>query len=66
MRGILLSLDKELLEEWPIWRLIVEDMATLKDLHETWSLSDVEKANIILDVKAEVQNVTLKENVKNG
>jgi len=36
--------------------LIIEGLSTWKDLHEYWSLEDVEKANAVLDVKEAIQD----------
>lgn len=44
--------------EWPVWRLVaVEQIATLREIDEVWSLSDVLDANEALDVAGEVQRL---------
>lgn len=40
-----------------LWRLIIEGIATWKDLQSKyWSLEDVEKANAVLDVREAIQD----------
>jgi len=39
------------LEEWPIWRLVLEGTATLQEIECYYDLDDVIRANDMLDVK---------------
>jgi hypothetical protein len=53
-----------LLEELHIWRLIEAGMATLYELETCWSMDDVIRANTVLDVKNEVERLTIEESRK--
>ena len=33
----------------PVWRLVFNEVATLREVEEAWSFSDIMKANAILD-----------------
>ena len=41
-------------EEFEIWRLIFENIATLQELETIWSLDDVLRANAILNMKQDL------------
>jgi len=45
----------------PIWRLIVEGVATLPELETTWSIDDVERANAVLDMREHYKTNAMKE-----
>lgn len=49
------ELDDEVMREWPVWRLVIEGTATLDEIERAWSLDDVQKANAILDMRADIQ-----------
>lgn len=38
-------------QEYIIWRLVFERVATLEELETHWSLDDVARANALLDMK---------------
>ena len=38
--------------EWPVWRLVVEGVATLSEVDTHWTLTDVLDANEALDAYA--------------
>ncbi len=40
---------------WPIWRLILQGVATLQEIETHWSLSDVVAANRALDAKLDAE-----------
>ena len=40
--------------EWPIWRLVVDEKATLSEIAAAWSIDDVLDANEALDVAADL------------
>lgn len=37
-------------DEWPVWRLVVEGVATLDEIERAWWVEDVLDANEALDV----------------
>jgi hypothetical protein len=51
--------DEELLEEWPIWRLVESRIVSLTEIESTWSLDDVLRANTVLDIKAKIEEATI-------
>jgi hypothetical protein len=40
---------------WPGWRLILEQVATLRDLDMVWSINDIADANEALDAWHEAE-----------
>lgn len=40
---------------WPIWRLVVNKVATLREIEEHWSLRDLVLANEALDILEEAR-----------
>jgi len=48
-------------DEFPIWRLVLEGIATLEELEKTWSLDDVLRAEALLDMRSDL---ALHENQK--
>ena len=60
-----------MMSEWPIWRLVAEYHISPQEIHEKWSLSDVFKANAVLDMKhdqalAEAGKQKIKEDKDGG
>jgi hypothetical protein len=53
--------EDELLEEWPIWRLVEAKIATLTEIESTWNLDDVLRANTVLDIKAKIEEATIQK-----
>ncbi len=52
------GIDKDLLFEWSLWRLIIIDkVATLNELENEWDMDDLTRANTILDVKAQIEEI---------
>lgn len=49
-------LDSELQEEWAIWRLITNKIATLKEINEHYTYEDILKANAMLDMQKDIKN----------
>ena len=49
------TLDSELQEEWAVWRLVTERVATLKEINEHYTYTDILKANAILDMQQSVK-----------
>lgn len=46
------------MQEWPVWRLVMEGTATLGELSgsgATYSLTDCYKANALLDMRADIE-----------
>lgn len=43
-----------------MWRLVLEGTATLQELETTWSLDDVVRANVMLDIKGTVEDLVMK------
>jgi len=44
-------------QEWPVWRLVLDQVATLAELDgdsATYSLADVYRANALLDMRADI------------
>lgn len=46
--------------EWPVWRLVLEGVATLHELETHWSIDDLVSANAALDAKAEAETAANK------
>lgn len=42
-----------LVEDWPVWRIVSRQMATLHEIESFWSLGDVLDANEVLDLMDE-------------
>lgn len=42
-----------LVEDWPVWRIVSRQMATLQEIESSWSLADVFDANDVLDLMDE-------------
>jgi hypothetical protein len=42
-------------QRWPILRLVVEKVASLQEIRESWSLRDVMQVNALLDFKRDSQ-----------
>lgn len=38
-------------EEWPVWRLVLERVATLAELDTAWSLDDLVRGNLALTLQ---------------
>lgn len=38
-----------------MWRLVIEQIATLEEMDRHWTLTDIYKANALLDMKADMQ-----------
>jgi len=45
------KLDQTLTDEWPVWRLVIENVATLEEIDRSWCLDDIAKMNALLDHK---------------
>lgn len=62
------TLAPELYDEWPAWRLVMEQVATLEEVQgsrATYSLIDVYKATSLLDMKSDIQEAQrARENKK--
>lgn len=39
----------------PIWRLVLEKVASLEELELVWNLDDVYRANALLDMRLDLQ-----------
>jgi len=51
------GLDPGLEAEWPIWRLIFEEVATKEELERfpgAWTFKEISKANALLDMRAAI------------
>jgi hypothetical protein len=44
-----------------IWRLVMENVATLSELETTWSLDDVMRANAVLSMQKTIESTMLKK-----
>lgn len=42
-----------------MWRLVIDSVATLNELHTTWSLDDVLKANALLDMRSDLESISI-------
>jgi hypothetical protein len=40
---------------WPVWRLIIRRITTLREIEEHWCLSDLVFANEALDLEEEIE-----------
>lgn len=38
-----------------MWRLVIDQVATLQELDSHWSLDDIYRANALLDMRADTQ-----------
>lgn len=52
-------------DEFIIWRLIIEKIASLYEIEKMWSLDDVLRANALLDMKMDLQEEQLRNQRKN-
>jgi hypothetical protein len=50
-----------MIAEWPLWRLVKNNMATWSELSTHWSMDDVAKANAILDMTDTIEAVHAQE-----
>jgi hypothetical protein len=57
------KLELSLLNEWPIWILVTEKIATLNELETVWNIDDVERALAILNLKMEIEEMNIKNQV---
>lgn len=48
------NVSPELKEEFAIWRLVLERMATLEEIERSWSIDDVMRANALLDMRSDL------------
>jgi hypothetical protein len=39
-------------DEWPVWRLVIEGVASLPEIDAHWDLDDVYRANDALTIRA--------------
>jgi hypothetical protein len=46
--------------ELSIWRLVLENVASLQELETIWNLDDVERANALLDMRLDLSEVERK------
>lgn len=46
---------------WPVWRLVLEGVATLQELETWYSFDDVLVANEVLDLKLEAERRASKK-----
>jgi len=54
-------------DEWMAWRLVLEGKATLGELsgpQATYSLTDIYKANALLDMRADIERQTYSKGDK--
>lgn len=51
----------EILEEWLVWRVILAKRATLTELETTYTLLDLLKLNIALDIEQEMERQSVEE-----
>jgi len=54
-----------LVEEMEVWRIVLDKVATLTEIDETWSIVDVMKANCILSAKQAMEKSMLDKIDKN-
>ena len=45
------ELSPDLLEEWPVYRIVLAKIATLKEIEENWCYTDILKMNAYLDMQ---------------
>lgn len=55
------GVDEELLNEFLIFRLVIEGLATLKELETYYSFDDALRMTAILDIKAQIERVELEK-----
>ena len=48
--------------DWSIWRIVLAQIATLKEIETYWSIDDLADANEALDIKAEAEDHMHKQN----
>jgi len=51
----------EVRDEFQIWRLILEGIATLEELETTWSLDDAQRAEAMLNLRKAVEDQIMKK-----
>lgn len=56
------NLSDELKNEFQIWRLVFENVATLQELETIWSLDDVYRALAFHQMQSEIQYSEMKKN----
>lgn len=59
IKKIIESLESELVDEWLIWRPIMERVATLYEIETVYSLDDIVRVNTYLDVLKEVESASI-------
>lgn len=59
-------MSKELVDEIPIWVLVVDKIATLEDLESRWSLDDMMRAYGIIEYRSHVENQRISKNNVNN
>lgn len=48
--------------EWSVWRVIIEQVATLREIESYWSIDDLADANEALDIKHEAEAYASRSN----
>lgn len=50
-KGLNDCIRQELLEEWPVWRVVMSGKATLTEIETHYTLDDLMRLNAVLDIK---------------
>jgi hypothetical protein len=58
------NLSQEIADEFPIWQLVFEKIATLEEIERSWSYDDVLRAVAIIDMRRDLEQVANKRQRK--
>lgn len=58
------NLHVQIKDEFVVWRLILEKVATLSEIETLWSLDDVMRANALLDMKSDIAEVERRKQAR--
>ena len=50
-------LDDSVLEDWPLWRLVKERVASLEELSTVYTLTDCLTMNAVLDMRDDIEAI---------
>jgi hypothetical protein len=54
------KISPEISDEWLAWRLYIAGKASLQELDLVYSLDDVIKANVVLDIDEKIQAILME------
>ncbi len=47
--------------QWSIWRVVLENLATLEEVETHWSIHDLQEANEVLDYREYVRSMEIEK-----